>query len=314
MLCNKAASVVAPQGQRAIPRSSNALKRSHRRADNVIARAQEQRQPVMELLAAAVVTMSAMSGNAGPAMAEEARLPRGDIPETVYFGNGCFWGRQFDFVNTEKKLGRTPDEISALVGYAGGQRAGPDGKVCYYLSDPRTVYERLGHAEVVQLALSTDSTDKATQEFRTFADTYFKQFRRTDAGMQRLDPQDAGPGYRNVIGLPGGVSSPLFKVLQDANVNGMELREGKGGAWEKVTRQSQEAIKVGSDERINEDDLLNVVWVVDSTSLPFYRAERYHQFHTGIGKLFPKEYLWDLKNTAAANGKIGSTGCPELPF
>jgi len=32
--------------------------------------------------------------------------------------------------------------------------------------------------------------------------------------MQRLDPQDAGPGYRNVIGLPGGVDSPLFKVLQ----------------------------------------------------------------------------------------------------
>jgi hypothetical protein len=28
------------------------------------------------------------------------------------------------------------------------------------------------------------------------------------------DPQDAGPGYRNVIGLPGGVNSPLFKILQ----------------------------------------------------------------------------------------------------
>ncbi len=30
----------------------------------------------------------------------------------------------------------------------------------------------------------------------------------------RLDPQDAGPGYRNVIGLPGGVDSPLFQVLK----------------------------------------------------------------------------------------------------
>jgi len=28
------------------------------------------------------------------------------------------------------------------------------------------------------------------------------------------DPQDAGPGYRNVVGLPGGVKSPLFKVLK----------------------------------------------------------------------------------------------------
>lgn len=26
--------------------------------------------------------------------------------------------------------------------------------------------------------------------------------------------QDMGPGYRNVIGIPGGVRSPLFKVLQ----------------------------------------------------------------------------------------------------
>jgi hypothetical protein len=24
------------------------------------------------------------------------------IPEAVYFGNGCFWGRQFDFVQTGK--------------------------------------------------------------------------------------------------------------------------------------------------------------------------------------------------------------------
>lgn len=32
--------------------------------------------------------------------------------------------------------------------------------------------------------------------------------------MQRLDPQDAGPAYRNVIGLPGGVNSPFFKILK----------------------------------------------------------------------------------------------------
>jgi hypothetical protein len=41
-----------------------------------------------------------------------------------------------------------------------------------------------------------------------------------------------GPGYRNVVGLPGGVSSPYFKLLQEANVNGMELREGKGNVYE----------------------------------------------------------------------------------
>lgn len=30
---------------------------------------------------------------------------------------------------------------------------------------------------------------------------------------------------------------------------------------------------------------MNVVWVVDSDALPFYRAEAYHQFHNGLGKV-----------------------------
>jgi hypothetical protein len=50
--------------------------------------------------------------------------------------------------------------------YAGGKQAGPDGKVCYYYNgDPRTIYERLGHAEVVQVALSQEQ-QSAQQEFQ----------------------------------------------------------------------------------------------------------------------------------------------------
>ncbi len=26
---------------------------------------------------------------------------------------------------------------------------------------------------------------------------------------------DMGPAYRNVIGIPGGIHSPLFKILQE---------------------------------------------------------------------------------------------------
>jgi hypothetical protein len=75
-------------------------------------------------------------------------------------------GRQKDFIDTEKALGRSqPADMSALVGYAGGTAAGPGGKVCYYYSDPRTIYERLGHAEVVQVALS-DQPGAAEQEFK----------------------------------------------------------------------------------------------------------------------------------------------------
>ena len=57
-------------------------------------------------------------------------------------------------------------------------------------------------------------------------------------------------------------------------MNGMQLREGRGNAFEAG--------------KPREGDELNVVWVVDSNALPFYRAERYHQFHNGIGEAFPK--------------------------
>jgi peptide methionine sulfoxide reductase MsrA len=39
----------------------------------------------------------------------------------VYFGNGCFWGRQFDYVQAEKALGRDAVSMSAVAGYAGVQ-------------------------------------------------------------------------------------------------------------------------------------------------------------------------------------------------
>jgi hypothetical protein len=34
------------------------------------------------------------------------------------------------------------------------------------------------------------------------------------------------------VGLPGGVASPYYKLLQEANVNGMELREGRGNVYQ----------------------------------------------------------------------------------
>lgn len=78
----------------------------------------------------------------------------------------------------------------------------------------------------------------------------------------------------------------------------MELRAGRGR---------------GGDS--NEGDELGVVWVVDSSTLPFHRAERYHQFHPGLGmEAFPASYTRDLKAAVAAAGRIDPTGCPELPF
>ena len=59
----------------------------------------------------------------------------------VYFGNGCFWGRQFDYVSAEQRLGRSGADLSAVVGYAGGRAAPPPeagGRVCYYSGKPGT--------------------------------------------------------------------------------------------------------------------------------------------------------------------------------
>ena len=61
------------------------------------------------------------------------------------------------------------------TGYAGGVGREEEGPVCYYSSPRNTVYEGLGHAEVVQLELSGN----AEKEMETFANMYFSQFQKT---------------------------------------------------------------------------------------------------------------------------------------
>ncbi|KAK9837439.1 hypothetical protein WJX81_002398 [Elliptochloris bilobata] len=229
-------------------------------------------------LAAALLAVAAAVAPCGAARASDS------VP--LYFGNGCFWGRQKDYVDAEQKaLGRAPEQVTAVVGYAGGKKLGKDGKVCYYYGPPDSVYERLGHAEVVQVQLDKNA---AQEELERFADVYFSQFQRTPFGMLRLDPQDMGPGYRNVVGMPGGVRSPLFAVLQARNVHNMELVEGHGNEF------------VGG--RAREGDAINRVYVLDSDELPFNQAEVYHQFHDGIGHPFPAEYKRDQKAAALRAG------------
>lgn len=231
---------------------------------------------------------------------------------TVYFGNGCFWGRQKGFVDTEMALGRSMDKVSAVVGYAGGaEGAGSDGKVCYYTSAPSTIYEKLGHAEVVQVGLTPENQK---EEFRAFAKQYFKEFQETPMGMIRLDPQDAGAGYRNVIGIPGGLKSDLMEILREENIHNMTLVAGEGNKYESGGGGGMLARMVGAEGVARENDEINKVYIMDSAQFPFYRAEQYHQFHNGIGKAFPADYRVTLKKKAEQRGLIGPTGCPELPF
>jgi len=48
----------------------------------------------------------------------------------VYFGLGCFWHMQHEFVSAEKNyLFRTDDELTSYAGYAGGMS---NQTVCYH--------------------------------------------------------------------------------------------------------------------------------------------------------------------------------------
>merc|ERR1719453_2146383 len=62
-----------------------------------------------------------------PSMAADEDL----IP--VYFGCGCFWHVQHEFVEAERRiLGRKDSALTSLAGYAGGRAGAKEGKVCYH--------------------------------------------------------------------------------------------------------------------------------------------------------------------------------------
>ena len=90
----------------------------------------------------AVAAMLALSLSANPAFAASvtargassasaeasSSADSSDNTTPIYFGNGCFWGRQKDFVDVEKALGREGGKISAITGYAGGAKGA--GNIC----------------------------------------------------------------------------------------------------------------------------------------------------------------------------------------
>ena len=115
------------------------------------------------------------------------------------------------------------------------------------------------------------------------------------------DPQDRGPGYRNVVGIPGGIDSDLFKAFASKNKNNMKLVKGSGNEF--------------VFGKPTEDDAVNTVYIVDAATLPFHPAEVYHQYHNGIGKAFPSEYRNDMKQAKLKDGTIGGVnGCMEYPM
>lgn len=211
-------------------------------------------------------------------------------------GNGCFWERQWAYVEIETHTWqRAAVNVSSKVGYAGGSRAGASGRVCYHcgLMCPDD-YATLGHAEVVQVRLDAAS---APQQVQTLARDFFGSFRCSAAGScTRPDPGDQGSPYRSVLGVPGGVDGPLFPVLAAANTHGMKLTRGQG----------------------DEGEMANTVLVYDSLHFPFHLGEPYHQFHSNffqsagmVGGSYPASYTTDLWAVQKDIGELPSTGCRD---
>jgi peptide methionine sulfoxide reductase MsrA len=221
-----------------------------------------------------------------------------------YFGVGCFWHVQHEFVKTEQSvMSRGDSEITSMAGYAGGTRVGAADAygaiktvkadssiakpvVCYHNMASRADYGQLGHGEVVQMTIP----DK---NFADFASEYFSLF---GADNERPDKGDRGSEYRSLIGLPKGVKSELYPKLEAlAMQKGIKLVEGKGN----------DADTLGKKQ----------VWVMDSEVFPFYQGEIYHQFHDGFmpGESYPDTYNKMVKASLAA-GTLKSSGCPEGMF
>ena len=65
----------------------------------------------------------------------------------VYFGCGCFWHVQHEFVEAERTiLGRGDMELTAYTGYGGGTGGSDKGKVCYHNALQVADYGKLGSA------------------------------------------------------------------------------------------------------------------------------------------------------------------------
>mmetsp|Transcript_28860 Transcript_28860/g.42748 ORF Transcript_28860/g.42748 Transcript_28860/m.42748 type:complete len:290 (+) Transcript_28860:42-911(+) len=200
----------------------------------------------------------------------------------VYFGAGCFWHVQHEFVMAEMRLlRRNNEELTSFTGYAGGKSSDSEGRVCYHNLAGVADYGKLGHGEVVGMTIPEASIGDFSLE-------YFNLF----TNGERADPQDRGGEYRSLIGLPGGTDHPSYSDVEAAaSAVGMQLLAGEG----------------------NEPDTLEAktVYVYDTITFPFYQAEVYHQFHNDFQSAAYGEEYNNLAHEAFEDGRLKITGCPD---
>lgn len=224
-------------------------------------------------LATASATIASIATTAYPS---PARATDEELID-VYFGCGCFWHVQHEFVEAERKiLGRSDDQITSRAGYAGGKAGAVDGKVCYHNGANVADYGKLGHAEVVSMKIPSG-------KFYDFAVEYCKLFDKD--GFRPDQFGDRGTEYRNLVGIPGGKSSPYAELLVKASVatgDKLDFAVGKG----------------------DDKDAPKVSFIMDTKDYPSFIGEQYHQFHDGFawGEDYPKSYN-SLAATFAKRGE-----------
>jgi hypothetical protein len=98
--------------------------------------------------------------------------------QDVYFGAGCFWHVQHEFVLAERNLlSRKDSELSSRTGYAGGFKTDEEGRVCYHNFQSVADYGKLGHGEVVGMSIPEEKVgDFAVEYFKLFGDKGGKLF------------------------------------------------------------------------------------------------------------------------------------------
>lgn len=114
------------------------------------------RAAVQGLLTGALGIATAFQSNIRPSVAADSTAV-GSTLQDVYFGVGCYWHIQHEFVMAElERLGRSNKELTAYTGYAGGKSTDKEGRVCYHNAQGVADYGKLGHAEVVGMTLPAD--------------------------------------------------------------------------------------------------------------------------------------------------------------
>jgi len=230
-------------------------------------------------------SLSLLASSSSPAAAAVDKNNNKDA--FVYFGTGCFWHIQNEFIKAERRLlGRKDIELTSRTGYAGGTKVDSKGRVCYHNLNFAGDYGRMGHAEVVGITIPES-------KIGDFAQVYFSLFDPNNG--DRVDPGDKGREYRYLLGLPGGDRHSQFASIVDAanqDPNKKRLVPGRGGDPDTYRK--------------------GIVYYYDTNEFPFYQAEKYHQFHNDFkGPPYGQDYnqLVDLEFNNG--GRIMKTGCPD---